>query len=452
MVKFNPFNKDINELDKDDLQKLIEDEVVEGWYIQFVNVYPESEKEIARSIASFANSYGGWYIIGVTTNEQTHAETIEGFDLLSIDNPKEKLEEIIRDQLRPVPFFDMKLVWVDNNKAVMVVYVEEGSDAPYLTKEGKIFRRAGNQSEPVEETERDTVQKLIERSYDLKERIEAFSNNPFSIVSLKKEEQLGFMEMYFYVLPFDKQKYRDYHSAKFFDDLKEAFSQAPDYVTDPGKNDIVFQNIFTSVNSYVIRHVQQDDKASDYTGLTLELFENGNAKVVIPIPKLPTIFPFVFIPDIFQESELYKVFLDRMSEEDAKVLRIINGFKFFMVFATVFHQYCTLLHNHNFSKGLNVRLRFTDLRGALVFFDDAEYLNLVEKWGYPTCQKERIEIPPFRDGNLIQINAEQDSLYSLLGIVFEALGFSLGMAPENLYGLSNVIQGLSKSTAGKHYA
>jgi hypothetical protein len=63
MADYNPFNKDISQLEEDDLNKLI-DKVSEGWFVEYKGDFQNSKK-ISHSIASFANSDGGWYIVGI---------------------------------------------------------------------------------------------------------------------------------------------------------------------------------------------------------------------------------------------------------------------------------------------------------------------------------------------------------------------------------------------------
>lgn len=54
---YNPFNKTISEIEYDDLEKLIENNISEGWSIEYKGSFPKNKK-IADSIASFANSEG----------------------------------------------------------------------------------------------------------------------------------------------------------------------------------------------------------------------------------------------------------------------------------------------------------------------------------------------------------------------------------------------------------
>ena len=70
---YNPFDKLPGDtLTAEELQKLVENNVAEGYYVEYKSLFVRNEK-IGWSISSFANSYGGWYIVGVKTDEHNVA-------------------------------------------------------------------------------------------------------------------------------------------------------------------------------------------------------------------------------------------------------------------------------------------------------------------------------------------------------------------------------------------
>jgi predicted HTH transcriptional regulator len=76
---FNPFGKNLADIIENDLQGLLT--VGEGWYIEYKSAVPDSKK-IAKSIASFSNSYGGLYILGVESDKNTNcAVSFPGIDI-----------------------------------------------------------------------------------------------------------------------------------------------------------------------------------------------------------------------------------------------------------------------------------------------------------------------------------------------------------------------------------
>ena len=146
---YNPFNKNISEIEYEDLKKLTENNVSEGWFIEYKGSFPKKNKKIANSIASFANSEGGWYIIGIgeSENESKPSEII-GFDLENNKKPADKITNIIKDNIDPIPYFETKIVEIPENKFVLVVQVFEGYDTPYIS-DGSVYMRIGETSKPL---------------------------------------------------------------------------------------------------------------------------------------------------------------------------------------------------------------------------------------------------------------------------------------------------------------
>jgi len=84
MTTFNPFKgddeskKEIRELKFSDIETLKENNIPEGAYIEYKSDF-QSPIKIAHSIASFANMYGGWYIIGIKTDDDNVPNDFPGF-------------------------------------------------------------------------------------------------------------------------------------------------------------------------------------------------------------------------------------------------------------------------------------------------------------------------------------------------------------------------------------
>ena len=166
---YNPFNKNISEIEYDDLKKLIENNISEGWFVEYKGSFPNNKK-IAKSIASFANSEGGWYIIGIEENEnESKPSEIIGFDLETNRKPADKITNIVKDNIDPIPYFESKVVEIPENKHVLVVQVFEGHDLPYIT-DGRIYIRVGETSKPETIKDRYQFEKLLDKNQDFKKR------------------------------------------------------------------------------------------------------------------------------------------------------------------------------------------------------------------------------------------------------------------------------------------
>ena len=119
-MPFSPFKKSISDpLTSEDLQLLISSSVAEGYFVEYKGVLLAPNK-IAKSIASFANTYGGWYIVGVTTDGHNVAQHIVGFSLDDCHDPIASLRDSIRSGIDPIPVFFSQVVTIAPRRAVLL--------------------------------------------------------------------------------------------------------------------------------------------------------------------------------------------------------------------------------------------------------------------------------------------------------------------------------------------
>ena len=161
-MTYNPFDKSpFDVLTVEDLEKLLENSVAEGYYVEYKSQFVGNEK-IGRSISSFANTYGGWYIVGVKTNEHNIATEICGFKLSDYPDPIDKIREIVKSNIDPVPLFYSQVIQLDKEKAVLVVFIPDNQDKPFICKNGRVYRRVADSSDPILENNRYALDKLYE--------------------------------------------------------------------------------------------------------------------------------------------------------------------------------------------------------------------------------------------------------------------------------------------------
>ena len=149
-MPFNPFDKPIGTtLTIDDLQLLITRSVSEGYFVEYKSQMQANEK-IAKSIAALANTYGGWYFVGVDA-DKTHnvATNICGFSLASWTDPIATVREVAKSRISPTPVFYPQVVNITNDLVVLVIYVPEEQDTPFITSDGKIYRRVADSSDYI---------------------------------------------------------------------------------------------------------------------------------------------------------------------------------------------------------------------------------------------------------------------------------------------------------------
>ena len=92
------------EITEDDIINLVENGVLEDYYIEYKAKAPESNKEkesFLKNICAFANSYGGLLFYGIEQNKKENKLKLVGIDNEKIDDLKLTLKNLIRDSIRP---------------------------------------------------------------------------------------------------------------------------------------------------------------------------------------------------------------------------------------------------------------------------------------------------------------------------------------------------------------
>lgn len=111
----------------------------EGYNVDFKLRVPAKVRELSVEVCAFANSEGGYVLIGIDDNGR-----IVGTE---IDNPKRSaIQDTIRD-ISPMLKVDIYQVEV-NGKAVWVLDVPSGKDRPYVLS-GSIYVRESANSQKL---------------------------------------------------------------------------------------------------------------------------------------------------------------------------------------------------------------------------------------------------------------------------------------------------------------
>lgn len=132
-----------------------------------------STDKIAKEICAFANTYGGYIIIGVSDDKR-----IEG----CVDWTENRVHTSIYNMVFPVPVFDAKIL-CKNNTSILVIRIEEGPMPPYFTNKGVVYERISSGAHPIQDTGR--LQYLISKR---KEGI-AYINDKISIPEIRNIPQ-----------------------------------------------------------------------------------------------------------------------------------------------------------------------------------------------------------------------------------------------------------------------
>ena len=104
-----------------------------------------STKKLSEEISAFSNTFGGYIFVGVTDDKK-----IAGCSEWN----EQRIHTTIHDSLTPVPIFDIKKVTFETGHVVYIIRVEQGTEPPYITNQGKIYERISSGSFPVKDSVR----------------------------------------------------------------------------------------------------------------------------------------------------------------------------------------------------------------------------------------------------------------------------------------------------------
>ena len=130
-------NRDIEQITKDDLQSLIDNEVFESKTIEYKQALPSSsesdKKEFLADISSFANASGGDFIFGMVQDPDTGLpKDLQGLGIANVDQEILRLENMIRDGIAPrILSVATKSITLSNSKVALVIRIPKSWISPH---------------------------------------------------------------------------------------------------------------------------------------------------------------------------------------------------------------------------------------------------------------------------------------------------------------------------------
>lgn len=286
-MPYNPFDKPIGEtLTAADLQLLISRSVCEGYFVEYKGQIQANDK-IAKSIAALANTYGGWYFIGVEA-DKTHnvATNICGFNLTTMPDPIATIREVAKSRISPTPVFYPQTVDIAPGIVVAAVYVPGEQDTPFITSDGRIYRRKADSSDPESEKDRYSVDRLYDQQKRRTQEFRQFFHTSIDSLALSsRSKESGWLISVLSPYP---SGLIDKRSLTYSENVEKLFSQSQQPINlhiqeghEIGNATIRFTSLQLTNNSVMLRAVVDPSNVA-HNSLTLELFTDGSAKFVIP--------------------------------------------------------------------------------------------------------------------------------------------------------------------------
>lgn len=150
ILEFNIFGKKLTNVTTDDVRAFCQKQNKEGINLDYKKDF-SSPKKIAKTIASMANTLGGWIVIGVEdTGDDKPKLPVDGLEYdkqlaLTVTN-------LVIDNISPPSLPIVHVCDPDKkNKTFVILYVQESKDAPHwLFNENKLCVRLADRSSSTE--------------------------------------------------------------------------------------------------------------------------------------------------------------------------------------------------------------------------------------------------------------------------------------------------------------
>jgi len=419
---YNPFDKKIEDLTFDDLRKLIDNEVAEGFYVEFKGEFQENRK-IAKSIASFANTYGGWYFIGIKDEEKTNiAKEIVGFDINKHKQPKEDIRLIVGTYIHPIPFFEMNLLKNDDGKHVLVICVPESFETPHILNDGVVYLRNGEISNIVKITDKHNLDRLYQKNSYFEDKLNSFLKNPFGITDSEKNMKLPFLNICILPTNFNDLSIKNFYEESYLEKLTKMVNSTESVLEDVPETTVsyLFENVTRTPYSIIFRDVTNGINSSNYT---LEFFVNGVIRIKIPIA-----FRNVVIP--ITEEGLKNLFIKSMYQylgENLSQCRLLDIAHEFLIIRYATKKYSKFFSDNisSYASRLAMIVEMENIFQLVPFVESEVFLEYIKKYHVPICRYEYKKIPDeLSPKKWIELENLKSVEFDILDIFLMGLGLS----------------------------
>jgi hypothetical protein len=419
-MTWNPFTKAPGEqLTTEDLTDLI-GRVAEGYYVEYKETFP-TPKKIAHSIASLANTYGGWYIVGVKADQFDYAAEICGFSVVEFPDPVSKVRDVVKSRIDPVPVFYPMRVPLENSMAVLVVYVPGEQHTPFITDDGRVYRRNHASSDPVPENSRHTLDRLVEDGKHAGGRFVDFCRRTERTppkIQMLNTTPVGWFNLF---LALDPEPFR-YSKVKTVAEMIELSQRTHPFkiVSEfSGSGNIPFRSGHTTPNSVVLRQSEPGSATSKETSAEFSL--DGYARLSIPVPH-------PHLRDIAQQMTRNAAAAQALRlvahAQRGTYLSVFDG-ALIPVQALVFTSlYAALQEQLEWSPRLRFAFSFLGLGGTAPIVDTIQWAEQVAATGIPLLEDEIRYPDNWSDSVAVPFDEESGMIIAI------TVARAMGLRPE----------------------
>ena len=378
MATYSPFSKRLEDLEVADLVALRG--AAEGWYIEYKREVLNASS-IAKSVSAFANTYGGWLFYGVQekSKEEAVAGAFPGVARSDVDAALQRMRQAVANQVTPSPHFDPKIFWgpcdeigLAPDRAIICARVPWSAAAPHIHKDGRIYRRVADGSEPKPENDRSLLDQLFRRADKVRDQYEHWVENDPEFT--KGEAKRPYLRL---LIAADLWRDRGVWCDLGLEELR-AIMRSSD---GPGAT-VPFEIVYTSVDGFIARQIA-DNRPFDL-GLTWRLRPDLRSEVLIPLnvhhAQRPGLWAYEL--DGFDHADRFGDMLRKQGHGDGRVVDLNLLFNILLGVVNIQER---LSVRAGWTGSLYVKARLLNVWRTCPFIDIDAVLDQFEAHGVPMC-------------------------------------------------------------------
>ena len=417
-VSFNPFGfeRTFDELEPTDLSALRS--VAEGWYVEYKRKAVNS-KSIAKSLAAFANHYGGWIFYGVDgSNDGTNgADGFPGLNQEEVTLLIERLRNASKDCIIPSPYYDYKIIQgpsdeigLPEGKSVVAVTIPTGPNTPYVHIDGRIYRRIADSSDPKSETDKSALDDLWQRGQRAQHKLTSFLEMEPELS--KGEEEVSFIDVFLLPDPLEASGQK----------TRLNFERFASLIKDQGDTGILLDNIHPMPGGVVARQISTNNPYN--LVFTWRHFSNGFSWISMPLSSGASFEADQWLRGYNQAMAM----ADLIAKGDYNSCVLIDLNQIVSVLFAVIKLQNLLMEEGQIKGPLYAKMVLHNVWRRIPFFDSDAYIKFATEHGLPLIQFSNHFVPPGRTFETLillpESNTDPEELQALPLImnIFNALG------------------------------
>ena len=306
---------------------------------------------------------------------------------------------------------------------MLVVRIPDRQDKPFISSNGRIYRRNADSSDPVYETDRYIIDRLYAEGREFAEDFEAFC----SADNYAADMHRGWLQLFLAPYP-EVAANADIYMTEHAEELLERSHlnrPIPLFGVDGITGSAPLVSSQPTHESVILRAVDPAKLAS--VSSSLELFIDGRAKILIPLPFLPlTIWEQTEqIKSTAARTVLQSIYND--TEDRFLSIRLIDVGTMIGGIGTLLSFYLEWLGDKSQITNFRTVVKIDGVERTVPFFDSDEWGAHVKKFGLPIVNRDHIRIPT-RTKQAFFFNT--DARMPLLQLLCFVIGNALGLPSE----------------------